>query len=556
MQSLKLSSLTTQVLLWVIGMSVLVFTTVTILTAWHENKKLFETAQQSARANVSRNLPAISAGLWNFDKPSLDATLMALTQYGSIVRGQVLDPQGNVVAEIGRSIDSKEPEFEWEVAIVSPDDSKRIGTLGIAESYQEVREAFNRSVVVELVSELAKTVALAALLFLVVYGLITRHLQSLAHQLANLGPGTDASPIALRRKPRRDELDTLVDSITRFRAERTAAEEALLSDIAERKLVEAQLKSTQGELSEALQLAQLAYWEFDSANRNFTLNDQYFSLHRTSAAVVGGYNIQLDDFCRSLVHPQDASAFKAYIDEGLRGVQGDQLGDLKIQILCADGTERWTLVHCKVENGASADAVRLVGAVQDITERKRAEDALQATQSELTRVAQQSTMGQMAATIAHEINQPLAAIVANGGAALRWLTGKPPNLEEGSAALKRVVSEGHRAASVIAGIRAMFRKDHLEKATLAINPLIEELLTLAQGDIQRLRVSVQTEFTSELPEIFANRVQLQQVVFNLITNALDAMSSMPDEVRVLHLKTEKQGAVRCVDLGSGLRAWD
>ena len=309
-------------------------------------------------------------------------------------------------------------------------------------------------------------------------------------------------------------------------------------------------------LSEALQVAQLAYWEFDSVSRNFTLNDQYYSLHRTSAEAVGGYTIQLDDFCRRLVHPQDANAFKAYIDEGLRGTQGDQLGDLKMQILCADGTERWTLVHCNVESGASAEAVRLVGAVQDITERKRAEDALQATQSELTRVAQQSTMGQMAATIAHEINQPLAAIVANGSAGLRWLTGKSPNLEEGSAALKRVVSEGHRAASVIAGIRAMFRKDHLETSTLAINLLIEELLTLAQGDIQRHRVSVQTEFTSELPEILANRVQIQQVIFNLITNALDAMSSIPDEVRVLHLKTEnkEQSAVliSIADSGPGL----
>jgi C4-dicarboxylate-specific signal transduction histidine kinase len=556
MRSLSLSPLTTQVLLWVIGISVLVFTTVTIVTAWHENEQLFRAAQENARRNVARNLPAISTGLWNFDRPSLYATLMAMTQYGSVVRAQVLDPQRKVVVEIGRSLDSTMPESEWEVPIVAPDGSKRIGTLGIAESYQEVREASIRNLVAELVSELAKTVVLAALLFLVVYALITRHLQGLARQVANLTPGNVVRSIALRRKPRRDELDTLVDSINRFRAERTKAEEALLNDIAERKRIEAELKQTQTELSEALQIARLAYWEFDGVSREFAFNDQYYSFHRITAADAGGYRMELEDFCRRLVHPQDASALKAYIEEGLRVTHGDELGQLEIRILCADGTQRWTLVHCSVERGANSEAARLIGAVQDTTERKRSEDALQATQSELARVAQLSTMGQMAASIAHEINQPLAAIVANGSAGLHWLAGKSPNLEEGCAALKRIVSEGHRAASVIAGIRAMFKKDHQEKAVLAVNPLIGELLTLAQGETQRNRVSVETALAGEVPEVLANRVQLQQVIFNLITNAIDAMSSMPDGPRVLRVKSEKNGKsgvlISVEDSGPGL----
>src|SRR5262249_35495728 len=159
----------------------------------------------------------------------------------------------------------------------------------------------------------------------------------------------------------------------------------------------------------------------------------------------------------------------------------------------------------------------------------------------LARVAQLSTMGQMAAAIAHEINQPLAAIVANGSAGLHWLAGKSPNLEEGRAALKRIVREGHRAGSVMRRIRAMFQKDHQQKTMLAVNPLIGELLTLAQGEIQRNRVSVETELAGELPEVSGNRVQLQQVIFNLITNAVDAMSSMPEDCRILRLKSERNG---------------
>jgi len=155
----------------------------------------------------------------------------------------------------------------------------------------------------------------------------------------------------------------------------------------------------------------------------------------------------------------------------------------------------------ETERGASPEVARLIGAVQDTTERKRAEDALQATQSELARVTQLSMMGQMAAAIAHEINQPLAAIVANGSAGLRWLAGTSPNLEEGSAALKRIVGEGHRAASVIAGIRAMFKKDHQEKAVLAVNPLIGELLTLAL--FPAMTIAVRKEGLSPLVWVLA-----------------------------------------------------
>jgi C4-dicarboxylate-specific signal transduction histidine kinase len=257
-----------------------------------------------------------------------------------------------------------------------------------------------------------------------------------------------------------------------------------------------------------------------------------------------------------MVHAQDAHAFETYIEDELRGSHLDQPRQLEMRILCSDGEQRWTLVRSIAERSANTDAVRLIGAVQDTTERKRAEEALQMTQSELARVAQLSMVGQMAAAIAHEINQPLAAIVTNGSAGLRWLTAKSPNLDEGCAALTRVVREGNRAASVIAGIRAMFKKDQQEKDILAINPLIGELLTLAQGEIHRNRVSVQTEFASGLPEVPANRVQLQQVIFNLITNAVDAMSLMPEDSRVLHLKTEvdeKLGVLISVeDSGSGL----
>ena len=233
----------------------------------------------------------------------------------------------------------------------------------------------------------------------------------------------------------------------------------------------------------------------------------------------------------------------------------DQARQLEMRILCPDEVQRWTVVRCRLERDASGQSSRLIGAVQDITERKDAEDALQATQSELARLTQLSTMGQMAAAIAHEINQPLAAIVTNGNAALRWLTAATPNLEEGSAALKRVVSEGHRAASVIAGIRAMFKKDQQEKALVAINGLIGEVLLLSQGELKRTRVSVQTQLPNDLPDVLANRISaaasdLQPRQQFGGRNGFDARRRprlAPDD--------REERRIRCGDLSGRHRSW-
>jgi C4-dicarboxylate-specific signal transduction histidine kinase len=126
-------------------------------------------------------------------------------------------------------------------------------------------------------------------------------------------------------------------------------------------------------------------------------------------------------------------------------------------------------------------------------QRKRAEDALQATRVELARASRMTSMGQMAASIAHEINQPLAAIVANGNAASRWLAHNTPDLEQARAALNRIVIEGHRASQVIGSVRAMFKQAPQEKAPLDVNDLIREVLILTSSEIQRHRVAVQTE---------------------------------------------------------------
>jgi C4-dicarboxylate-specific signal transduction histidine kinase len=176
-------------------------------------------------------------------------------------------------------------------------------------------------------------------------------------------------------------------------------------------------------------------------------------------------------------------------------------------------------------------------------------------QAELGRVARLTTMGRMAASIAHEINQPLAAIVAGGNASLRWLAHAPPNLDEAQAALHRIVKDGRRASDIIGSIRAIFRKGDERRVPLDVNELVREVLRLTQGELQNGRVSVQTELASELPSVLGNRVQLQLMFRNLIMNAVDAMSSVTDRGRVLHIKSEiKPSGVRIAvaDSGTGI----
>ena len=179
-----------------------------------------------------------------------------------------------------------------------------------------------------------------------------------------------------------------------------------------------------------------------------------------------------------------------------------------------------------------------VGTVIDTTEAKRAQDALRETQSKLERITRLTTMHAVTASIAHEVNQPLAAIVANGNAALRWLQRTPPEVAEAATNVNRIISDGHRASQVVTSVRSMFKKDEHAKVRLDVNEVIEEVLTLLRGELNSRRVSVRTELSQELPRISADRVQLQQVVLNLVMNAGEAMDAMPAGARILTIRSE------------------
>jgi len=262
-----------------------------------------------------------------------------------------------------------------------------------------------------------------------------------------------------------------------------------------------------------------------------------------------------------ITHEEDRRTTEAWLAEGAQGRRPDWRLERRFLrkdggVLLADVSAGFVL--STAENTPSF----FTGVIVDITERKRAEEdlrqreaSLHEARTELAHITRVTTMGELAASIAHEVNQPLAGIVTNGNASLRWLAGAPPNLDEARDAIQRIIRDGSRAGQVIARIRALSQKTRATKELLDINEAIEEIVVLTGGELRRNRVSLQMVLGSDLPLLTGDRIQLQQVVMNLILNSVEAMHAV-EYPRNLIIKTERidddQVGVAVTDSGIGL----
>jgi len=198
---------------------------------------------------------------------------------------------------------------------------------------------------------------------------------------------------------------------------------------------------------------------------------------------------------------------------------------------------------------------RTWGIQRDITERKRAEQALHKAQEELARVARIATLGELTASLAHEINQPLGAVVTNGSASLRWLNANPPNLDEARQAIARTIDEAQRASEVIKKTRTLLQKSSPEMLPLDVNEIIRKVLVLSGNELLCSGVMVHSELAADVLVVRGDRVQLQQVMLNLIMNAIEAMGTVVDRPRTLTIRSAKESngvAIQVQDSGTGL----
>jgi C4-dicarboxylate-specific signal transduction histidine kinase len=192
----------------------------------------------------------------------------------------------------------------------------------------------------------------------------------------------------------------------------------------------------------------------------------------------------------------------------------------------------------------------------DITERNQTQEALRRAQAELAHINRVMTLGELTASIAHEVNQPLAGIVTNGAACLRWLGREPPELDEARSTVESMISDGMRASEVVQRLRALSKKTELRKVRLDINGVIEDVIRLVQREALDHLVSLRLEFASERLPVLGDRVQLQQVIINLVMNGMEAMAAVSDRPRELVIRSrrheDEQVLVEVQDAGVGI----
>jgi PAS domain S-box-containing protein len=320
----------------------------------------------------------------------------------------------------------------------------------------------------------------------------------------------------------------------------------LLSAEREREQLVHELRRSATYLTEAEKLSHTGCWAWNTKTGElFWSPEEWRIFGLDPAATQLSYQILIE-----LIHPED----RPFLEENsARAVRDGKSFDIPFRAVLRDGTVNH-LHSVGKPFEKSGDAIEYVGVTVDETERVRANAAMHEAQTELARVARLTTMGELAASIAHEINQPLAAVVAYGNGALRWLTHVPPNIDETRDALKGIVEEGNRAGEVIVRIRDLLRHRKPEYIALDINEAIRETLALVGSALRSRSVAVQTILSADLPLALGDRVQLQQVVMNLTVNGADAMNSVADRPRVLWIgsKLDDEGNIQVTIKDSGI----
>lgn len=320
----------------------------------------------------------------------------------------------------------------------------------------------------------------------------------------------------------------------------------LLIDIDERKRAETELRRAYDSFADAQRLSHTGSFITDLLGDDHNWSEEAFRIFDFEP----GSKVSVQRI-RDIIHPEDLPSFESVI---ARGMTGENV-TFAFRIVTSRGAVKHVRGVAHVVERVAGRPL-FVGALQDVTESKEAEEALDRARSELTHVARVTTVSALTASIAHEVNQPLSGIITNAGTCLRMLANDPPDVDGARETARRTLRDGNRASDVITRLRALFSKREFTLEPLDMNDVTREVVTLSMSDLQRNRIVLQSEFADDLPTITGDRIQLQQVVLNLLRNASDAMLTVQDRPRQLLIRTALDGddrvRVSVRDAGVGL----
>ena len=312
---------------------------------------------------------------------------------------------------------------------------------------------------------------------------------------------------------------------------------------------EAALRETQQRIELAASAAELGMWMWDIVRNEIWITDK----GRALFGFAPSEKLDFDRF-QGQVHPQDRESVLRAVENSLR--TGAEYSS-EFRIILPDGQLRWIACRGHVEFNGDGRPVRMRGASLDITKRKRAEEQVARHRNEMAHLSRVSTLGELSASIAHELNLPLSAILSNAQAAQRILANGQTNVAEVREILNDIVSEDKRASEVIRRLRLLLKKSEVQQHSLRISQVVEDVLKLMHGDLLNQKVTVDTQLARDLPNVTGDPVQLQQVLLNLMVNACDAMAGCSTRERRLLIGSEMENGnnaviVSVTDRGGGI----
>ncbi len=338
------------------------------------------------------------------------------------------------------------------------------------------------------------------------------------------------------------ELDRRIEQRTK---ELAAANEQLKREIAERRQTEDKLRRSEAFLAETQQISQTGSLSWRLPSDEIVWSEQVYQIFEFEQ----GSPVTLERIA-TRVHPEDVPLLFDMID---RARSSSSSFEYEHRLLMPDRSVKFVhlVAHATSDRGGGLE---YVGAVRDVTQRRLSEDALDKARSELAYVSRVTTLGALTASIAHEVNQPLSGIITNAGTCLRMLASDPPNVDGARETARRTIRDGNRASDVVTRLRALFAKKVSAMESVDLNEAVREVIALSRDELNRAAVVLRLELTDGLSPVSGDRVQLQQVVLNLLLNASDAMSGIEDRPRQVIVKTERDddGCVRLSVRDSGV----